>query len=69
MNTIFMFFSHLKIFLFLQDVREEMKAYIRETSNEQIFIEFGGHLRREDYFIYNIPFVDDNISDGDDDDD
>ena len=66
MKTILMLFSHLKIFLFLQNVREEMKNYIRETSNEQIFIEFGRHLKREDYFIYSIPFVDDNISDGDD---
>ncbi|CAF1582301.1 unnamed protein product [Adineta ricciae] len=48
------------------NVREEMKNYIREASNDQIFIEFGRHLKREDYFIYSIPFVDDNVSDGDD---
>jgi hypothetical protein len=40
-------------------------GHIRETSNEEIFIEFGQSLTRQDCIIYSIPHVDD---DNDEDD-
>jgi hypothetical protein len=40
-------------------------GYIRETSNEQIYIEFGQLLTPQDYIIYSIPHEDE---DNDEDD-